>query len=169
MIQLSSTVSLNVWATLAWGAVATTAMTAIMQCGPLLGLSRLSIPFLCGTAVTAKRSSAMAIGSLIYMLGGLIFAFAYALCFETVGAASWWLGTLLGLTQGLFVVAVFLPLLPYIHPRVASEHDGPTATYRIEPPGPFGLHYGQTTPLVAVAAHAVYGAILGTAYSLVVH
>ena len=30
-----------------------------------------------------------------------------------------------------------------------------------EPPGPFAVNYGLATPLVTIAAHVVYGAVLG--------
>jgi hypothetical protein len=44
---------------------------------------------------------------------------------------------------------------------MASERAGPSTTAVLEPPGLFGLNYGARTPLVAVAAHVVYGVALG--------
>ncbi len=157
---------INVWVALIWGGIATGAMTVLMQCGPLFGLSRLSLPYLCGTALSPTRRNAMALGSIVYSIMGLLLAFLYAYAFETIGQAGWLLGSLLGLMHGLFVVTVFLPVLPYIHPRMASEHDGPSPKFRLEPPGPFGLHYGYSTPAVTIAAHTLYGAILGAAYAV---
>jgi hypothetical protein len=56
---------------------------------------------------------------------------------------------------------VLLPLLPGVHPRMASYRAGPASTAVLEPPGLFALNYGIQTPAVAVAAHLVYGAVLG--------
>ena len=66
----------------------------------------------------------------------------------------------------LAVLVVFLPILPGLHPRMASEHHGPEPTRALEPPGFLGLHYGRMTPLVTIISHLVYGAILGSFYEL---
>ena len=44
---------------------------------------------------------------------------------------------------------------------MASERAGPNSAAVLEPPGLFALNYGTATPLVAVGAHLVYGAVLG--------
>jgi hypothetical protein len=149
---------------LVWGLIATAGMTTLMEGAQLLNLSRMSLPFLFGTFVTGNRDHAMIFGFVLYSLGGLLFAVFYSLAFHVIGFANWWLGGVLGLVHGLFLVTVFLPLLPYIHPRMATEYSGPTATRRLEPPGPFGLNYGRQTPLITVLAQTLFGVILGFAY-----
>jgi hypothetical protein len=59
-----------------------------------------------------------------------------------------------------------MPLLPGLHPRMASEHRGPEPTRLLEPPGFLALHYGRRTPVVAVLAHVLYGIILGAFYRI---
>jgi hypothetical protein len=54
-----------------------------------------------------------------------------------------------------------LPMLPYIHPRMASEYDGASTTRQLEPPGFMGLNYGPRTPLTTLAGQALYGTVLG--------
>jgi hypothetical protein len=56
---------------------------------------------------------------------------------------------------------VLLPVLPGLHPRMASHRAGPASRAVLEPPGLLALNYGVQTPAVAVAAHLVYGAMLG--------
>jgi hypothetical protein len=56
-------------------------------------------------------------------------------------------------------------MLPYIHPRLASEFDGPDARKVLEPPGFWGLHYGYRTPLVVLVAQTSYGVILGIGFA----
>ncbi|HKY68306.1 MAG TPA: hypothetical protein VJM49_18115, partial [Acidimicrobiales bacterium] len=58
-------------------------------------------------------------------------------------------------------LTVLVPLLPGVHPRMASDRAGPDSTAGLEPPGPFAVNYGLATPLVTIAAHVVYGAVLG--------
>ena len=58
------------------------------------------------------------------------------------------------------------PALPAMHPRMASEQDGPTPTKQLEPPGFMALNYGRRTPIAVILSHIVYGAILGAFYRL---
>jgi hypothetical protein len=44
---------------------------------------------------------------------------------------------------------------------MASEHHGATYLRQLEPPGFLAMNYGYQTPLVALLAQAVYGAVLG--------
>ena len=151
---------------LLWGLIATLTMTAIMQGSQGLGLSRLSLPFLFGTFVTADRNWANVVGFGLYTSGGWLFAGLYYLTFLSLGFAAWWLGALLGLLHGVFLLVVILPLMPYIHPRMATEYDGPTATRRLEPPGFMGLNYGRRTPITTLLGQVVYGTVLGTFYHI---
>jgi hypothetical protein len=146
---------------LIWGLVATVAMTTILQGAQGLGLSRLSLPFLAGTFFTGDRRWAVAVGFAFYVAGGWVFAFLYFWLFASLGLYTWWFGGAVGLLHGLFLLAAGLPLLPYIHPRMASEYDGATTTRQLEPPGFMGLNYGHRTPLTTLLGQAVYGAVLG--------
>lgn len=157
---------MNLVSVLLWGFLGTTVMTVLMSASQGLGLSRMGMPFILGTMVTADRRRAPLYGALIHFAGGWAFAFAYALLFESLGRAGWWLGGLVGLLHGLAVLLVLLPLLPGLHPRMASETTGPEPTRGLEPPGFLALNYGRRTPLIALAAHLAYGVILGAFYEL---
>ena len=69
--------------------------------------------------------------------------------------------------HALIVLIAIMPLLPSVHPRMASEHRGPEPTRQLEPPGFMALNYGRQTPLITVAAHLLYGAVLGAFYKLI--
>jgi hypothetical protein len=107
-----------------WGFVATIAMTAILQGSQGLGLSRLSLPFLVGTFFTGNRRRAVILGFIAYTIGGWLFAFLYYFAFASVGIYTRWVGTLAGFVHGLFLLVCALPLLPFVHPRMASEYYG---------------------------------------------
>jgi hypothetical protein len=160
-------VSVNVVSIVLWGFVATVFLTTLMAAGQGLGLSRMSIPFMLGTAFTADRDRAMTIGFAFHFINGWLFAFFYAVMFEDLGLTSWWLGGAIGMAQGLTVLILLMPILPYLHPRMASEHRGPEPTRALEPPGFLALNYGRQTPAITLLAHVVYGAILGSCYRLV--
>ena len=146
---------------LLWGFIATVALSAILAAGQGLRLSRISLPFMLGTMVTPDRFRASALGLAMHMLNGWIFATLYAAAFASLGRAGVWLGAAAGLVHGLFVLLKLMPLLPSLHPRMASELHGPTPTRLLQPPGFLALHYGWGTPALTLLAHLVYGAILG--------
>jgi len=146
---------------LLWGLIATLAMTSILEASRGLGFSRLSLPFLIGTFFTSRRGSAIILGFVLYTIGGWLFAFIYFLLFASVGIYTWWFGALAGLVHGLFLLTCALPLLPFVHPRMASEYHSASSLRQLEPPGFLALNYGYHTPLSTLAALVIYGAALG--------
>src|SRR5439155_25979325 len=117
------------------GLLATVAMTSILEGAQGLGLSRLSLPFLVGTFFTGNRRWAMIVGFVVYTLGGWIFAFLYFALFNGIGIYTWWVGALAGALHGVFLLVCALPLLPFIHPRLAWEYHGITDIRLVEAPG----------------------------------
>src|SRR3712207_6159181 len=136
-------------------------MNTVLQRAPGMDPSPLRLPLLVGTFLTGDRRRAVVLGFALYTTGGWLFASLYFLLFGSVGLHSWWFGALAGLLHGLFLLVCALPLLPYMHPRMASEYDGPTALRQLEPPGFMGLNYGYRTPLITLLGQGVYGAVLG--------
>jgi hypothetical protein len=148
------------------GMTATLAMISIMFASQNFGWSRLNLPFLLGTVFTDDRRSANALGFFLYLVIGWLFALFYYLMFGMTGHATWWRGAIGGFLHGVLLLSGVLPFLAYVHPRVASEHDGPDIVKKLEPPGFLALHYGRRTPLVTLVAHVVYGMILGAGFTV---
>ena len=144
-----------------FGLVATAALTVVMIVAQLAGLTRLDLPLVLGTLVTADPDRARVAGFFIHLVAGQGFGLGYAATFALLHHATWWLGTLLGALHAAVALTVLLPLLPGVHPRMASHRAGPAGAAVLEPPGLFALHYGIQTPAVAIAAHLVYGSVLG--------
>ena len=157
---------MNVSDVLLWGFAGTVLLTSIMAASQGLGLSRMSVPYLLGTMMTANRDRAMLLGYLLHFINGWMFAFAYALAFESWGQSTWWLGSSIGLIHGLFVLLAGMQLIPSMHPRMANEQHGPTPTRGLQPPGFMALNYGRRTPLATLLAHLIFGATLGAFYTL---
>ena len=160
------TKTMNVSSILLWGFVATVLLTSLTVAAQSLGLTRVDIPFIIGTMFTPNRDRAKVIGLAVHLINGWIFAIVYGLFFEHVHAATWWYGALLGGLQGIFIVAVLLPILPGVHPRMVSDFRGPEPTRLLEPPGFFVTNYGRITPLVLLVAHVLYGATIGAFYNV---
>jgi uncharacterized membrane protein YagU involved in acid resistance len=155
---------MNPRSTLLWGFVATVFLTGLMAGSQGLGLTRMNIPFMVGSMFTPDRDRARLVGFGVHFLNGWLFALVYSAAFQSWRRATWWLGGLIGLVHGLFVLVALTPIWPALHPRMAAEEDGPTPTRQLEPPGFLALNYGRRTPLSVLLAHLVYGAILGAFY-----
>jgi xanthine/uracil permease len=149
---------------LLWSFVATLILTTILRMGQALGYTRMDIPLMLGTMVSADRDKAKVQGALLHLLNGWIFGAVYVSAFHSWRHAGLVTGALIGLVHGLVVLVVGLPLLPGAHRRMASDFTGPQPTTSLEPPGFLALNYGRSTPALTLAAHVVYGAILGSFY-----
>lgn len=147
------------WAT--FGFVATVALTTIMVAAQLAGRSRMDIPMMLGTMFVEDPDRARAVGFAVHLVNGQAFALLYAFAFSLLGRATWWLGAIFGGLHGLATLVLIVPLLPGIHPRMASERSGPRLDTTLEPPGLLGLNYGHQAPAFAFVAHVVYGTLLG--------
>jgi uncharacterized membrane protein YagU involved in acid resistance len=148
------------------GFVGTVLLTTLEAGAQQLHLTRMSLPYLLGAAFTKGRDRAKVIGFFTHLLNGQIFALLYVAIFRATGGASALRGAIIGVVHAAVVLLVVVPLLPVVHPRMASLHQGPTELRQIEPPGPMALHYGVTTPLMVIAAHIVYGATVGALYRM---
>ncbi len=151
---------------LLWGFVATLALTTVMAGSQGLRLTRMNIPYMLGAMFTPSRDRAKLIGFGLHLLNGWLFSLAYVAAFRSWGRATWWAGAAIGLAQAVFVLTVGMSLMPGLHPRMASEQEGPTVTRQLEPPGFLALNYGYQTPVSVLLAHLIYGAILGMFYTL---
>ncbi|MGC4866223.1 hypothetical protein ACLQ3B_12425 [Micromonospora sp. DT53] len=144
-----------------FGFVATAALTASMITAQLAGLTRLDFPLALGTFVTEDPDRARVVGFFLHLCVGQGFAVGYAATFALLHRATWWIGALLGILHVGIALTVILPLLPGVHPHMASQRAGPASTAVLEPPGLFALNYGIQTPLVTAVVHVIYGAFLG--------
>lgn len=149
---------------LLWSFVATVVLTGVMRGGQATGMTRMDIPLMLGTMTTPDRDRAKIWGSLLHMMNGWLFAWVYMAAFHSWRRSGALLGALIGLVHGVFVLLSVIPVLPGVHPRMASDFTGPQPTTELEPPGFLALNYGRNTPIVALVAHVIYGAILGRFY-----
>jgi|ERR1041384_6397201 hypothetical protein len=144
-----------------FGLIATVVLTGTMAAAQMIGLSRMDIPFMLGTMFSRRPERARTFGLLLHLLNGQVFALLYASAFALIGRATWWMGLSFGVIHGIAALTVVIPFLPGVHPRMASDRSGPALVGALEPPGLLALNYGVQTPVVSLAAHALYGLILG--------
>jgi hypothetical protein len=153
---------MSVWPTLAGGFVGTLVLTTALRTANEVGVTRVDLPFLLGTAVTGDRVRAKALGYLLHLAAGEAFALVYYAIFVAIDTGGWQLGALFGLLHGIVsTTALVNVLLPVVHPRMGSELSAANSSPLIEPPGFLMLNYGRGTPVAALLAHIAYGTIVG--------
>ena len=158
---------MSVWGAIAGGFVGTLVLTTVLRAATELGLTRIDLPFLLGTALSVDRTRAKALGYAAHFLAGQIFALTYLAVFSAINSSGFALGALFGLLHGMFAgTALVNVLLPVVHPRMATPESAADSHPLLEPPGFLMLNYGRRTPLVSVIAHVAYGAIVGGFVSL---
>jgi hypothetical protein len=151
-----------IWGALVGGLVGTIVLTTVLRAATELGLTRMDLPFLLGTAVTANRVRAKAAGYALHFVFGLLFALVYYATFTVIDKSGILLGALLGLIHALFAGSALVSvLLPVVHPRMGTGFDAVGSSPLLEPPGFMLLNYGRATPLVTVITHIIYGSIVG--------
>ena len=153
---------MSVWGALSGGFVGTLILTTSLRAANELGLTRVDLPFLLGTAVSGDRARAKAFGYLLHLVAGEVFALVYFAIFTAIDASGWLLGALLGLLHGLVsATALVNILLPAVHPRMGSAFSAADSSPLLEPPGFLLRNYGRGTPIATLLAHIAYGAIVG--------
>ena len=149
---------------LLWGFFSTLVLTTSLAASQGIGLTRMNIPFMLGSMLTPDRDKARLYGFLLHTVNGWVFSLLYVLAFQSWGVATALRGAVIGVVHALFLLVVGVALLPGLHPRMASEQHGPTASRDLEPPGFLALNYGFRTPLSVILSHAIFGAMLGAFY-----
>ena len=153
---------MSAWATLAGGFVGTLVLTTALRTANEVGVTRVDLPFLLGTAVTGDRVRAKALGYLLHLAAGEAFALVYYAIFVAIDTSGWQLGALFGLLHGIVsTTALVNVLLPVVHPRMGSELSAADSSPLLEPPGFLMLNYGHGTPIATLLSHIGYGAIVG--------
>ena len=79
---------MSVWGALAGGFIGTLVLTTALRSANELGLTRIDLPFLLGTAVTQDRARAKALGYLMHLAAGELFALAYYAIFAATRRAA---------------------------------------------------------------------------------
>ena len=153
---------MSVWGALAGGFVGTLVLTTALRTANELGLTRIDLPFLLGTAFSRERTRAKALGYLLHLAAGEAFALIYYAIFAALDTSGWLLGALLGLLHGIVsATALVNILLPVVHPRMGSTLSAADSSPLLEPPGFLLRNYGRGTPTATLLAHIAYGAIVG--------
>lgn len=146
-----------------WSVFSSIIFTTLLAASQGFGFTRMNMPYLLGTMITPDRDRAKVYGLLLHLAIGIALSYVYLVAFGLWGGATWWKGLVVGAVHGAFFLTFGMTLLPSLHPRMATEMDGPSTVRQLEPPGFLGLNYGGRTPVSIFFAHLAWGLTLGLA------
>ncbi len=146
---------------LAFGAGVTASAAAgvfFVFVSPALGLCRIDYPHMLGQLEYPEGALSVALGWLVFVLGGIAFALLYAnYLHDRLPGPNWLQGLFYG-GFAIFMVSsvVFFPLMAF-HPSVRSG--------KLPAPGFFGFGLsGWVAVLTNFLGHCLYGVTLGAIY-----
>src|SRR2546423_39652 len=83
-IHFRATAKMSFWGAMAGGFVGTLVLTTCLRAGSEVGLTRMDLPFLLGTAFTADRTRAKALGFGLHFVAGQAFRAMYYAVFVAI-------------------------------------------------------------------------------------
>jgi hypothetical protein len=148
------------------GLIGGLAFLAVVYMGPGTGMTRMNFLPILGTmmAPKASRGTTYGIGFVVHMMLSAIFGLIYAgilsaIDVDSVGAAAA-SGVVIGAVHGTGVLILMPMMLAMAHPLVRSGD--------LERPGALMTGFGSMTPVGSVAAHVVFGLLVGSIYAGIV-
>jgi hypothetical protein len=138
---------MNVLGAIVAGLAATGVMTVMMYIAPRMGMPKMDMPRMLGTMFTSKEGTATALGMVIHLMMGAIFAIIYAWLWSLgLGSATWGWGLIFGAVHGI-VAAMMMPVMLRMHPR------------------PPDMSFGGLAIVGVLMAHLIYGLVVALVYA----
>jgi hypothetical protein len=136
-------------------------MTVFVLVLRTLGLTPLNLEMMLGSLVTKRAEvfpwfAGLAIHLALSSMTGLL----YGVLMERAGKRGTWVGMTIG-TVHAAVFGMLLPAMARLHPLINGG--------QLPDPGLFAANMGALTVLIFVAAHMVYGIVVGDIYQLKPH
>jgi hypothetical protein len=148
------------------GLIGGLAFLAVVYMGLGTGMTRMNFLPMLGSmmAPKASRSVTYGIGLVIHLMASAAFGLAHAgiltaIDVDSVGAAAGW-DVVIGAVHGIGVLILMPMMLTMAHPLVRRGD--------LERPGAFLTGFGSMTPVGSLAAHVVFGLVVGSIYAGIV-
>jgi hypothetical protein len=137
------------------GTVGTGALTLVLALAPLWGSPVLNFPLWDGTFFTLNLTWAVIVGYGVHFGIGILLALLFQRSIGPRLAGEAWLkGAVFGMAVWLVLMVVGFPLFDLLDPL--------TLNGLLPSPGFFALGLGVSAPVMLLAAHLIYGAVVGT-------
>jgi hypothetical protein len=137
------------------GMVGWAVMVALVILLRAVNATELNLSMIVGSLFTGQVSSGTWVLGFVLglVISGLI-ALIYAAAFEGLRRSNWRLGLIGGAIHAA-IGGLFFGLMPSFHPAMPDL---------LLPPGPYAANYGTMTAIGFIAAHLVFGMIVGGMY-----
>lgn len=141
-----------------WGVIATVVFTLTSMAGKAVGMTRMDLHDLLGSALTEPGSTTSKVtGAIIHHMNGALLAI-----FGVYGIAAldlevnWLTGAVWGVVLTAFAL-LMMTTIGSVHPAIREG--------RQEDPGPAATNFGKMTPMGSLMGHVIYGIVLGAGYA----
>lgn len=145
------------------GLIGGAAFLVVVYMGLAIGMTRMNFLRILGTMMVPRASAGIvyAVGLMAHMMLAAVFGLAHAgllhaIAVTSTGQAAGW-DALIGAAHGLIILVAMPMMLTAMHPLVREG--------TMERPGPAMTGYGAMTPIGSLAAHVVFGLVVGAVYA----
>jgi hypothetical protein len=141
------------------GIVATVVFTMILMMAPKMGMPKMDIVGLLGSMFSTKSN--LALGWIMHLMMGVIFALIYAFLWSVgVGAATWASGLIFGAVHWL-IVGMAMGMIPMMHVGIKSG--------AVKAPGLYmtGNGGGAMAFMGGLVGHMIFGLAVAIVYALI--
>lgn len=140
-----------------WGVVATVVFTLFSLMGKAMGMTRMDLLDLLGSAVlTPGTGASKMLGAAMHHMNGAILAVAWVYGAALLEVQADWVSAVIWGAILWVLALLMMTTIGSVHPAI---RDG-----RQDDPGPAATNFGKMTPVGSLMGHLVYGLVLGLTY-----
>ena len=138
------------------GIVATIVFTMVLVMAPKMGMPKMDIVSLLGSRFSAKSNQAL--GWMMHLMMGIVFALIYAFLWSNgIGAATWLGGLVFGAIHWL-IVGMVMGMIPMMHVGIKSG--------TVQAPGLWMTNNGGVMAFMGgLVGHMIFGVVVALVYA----
>lgn len=148
---------MNILSAVIAGIAGTIVFTAVLMMAPKMGMPKMDIVDLLGSMFSDKSNRAL--GWMVHLMMGVVFALIYALLWSLgFGASTWGIGLIFGAIHWL-IVGMVMGMIPMMHAGIKSGV--------VKAPGLWmtGNGGGHMAFMGGLVGHMIFGAVVALVYA----
>lgn len=147
---------MNIFNAVIAGVAASLVFSFVLAMAPKMGMPKMDIVSLLGSMFSAKSNQAL--GWMMHLMTGIVFALIYALLWSSgISAATWVGGLIFGAAQWL-VVGMVMGMMPMMHVGIKSG--------AVKAPGLWMTNNGGLMAFMGgLVGHMIFGIVIALVYS----
>jgi uncharacterized membrane protein YagU involved in acid resistance len=147
---------MNILSAVIAGVVASLVFSIVLAMAPRMGMPKMDIVSLLGSMFSAKSNQAL--GWMMHLMMGIVFALIYAFLWSSgIGAPTWLGGLIFGAVQWL-IVGMVMGMIPMMHVGIKSG--------AVKAPGLWMTNHGGFMAFMGgLVGHMIFGIVIALVYA----